>query len=254
MFRIYPGGVMTQTERTRFTILIILLAILIVFGILIDRFRSRGGVGADILGTIQNQAVAIFKDADGLEQTSLSDISQLTVSGGVSNLTVNYELEKRPSQAADLDIQFYQPSNDEPVTTVKNKKGEGGSVIAKLKNVPNGVYDITVKPIGFLSRVKGNFPYANGQPTTLEFKGNEESFLWGDIDVSHNDKGDNTINNADWSILVSSWNAEDERADINEDGVVNNVDASVLLKNWGERGRRFRVEFATDAAGAGPEI
>jgi hypothetical protein len=226
---------MTQTERTRFVILIGLLVILVAGAVLINRF-SRARIGADILGTIQNQAVATYKDADGIEQTTLSDISQVTVASGVGTLTMTYQLEGRQNQSTNLDLQLFKPDDDAPLTTVRDKKGDKGSLVTKLQNIPNGTLDFSIKPLGYLSQAKKNIAYNNGGSTTLQY---ETPFLWGDIDVSAGGKGDNTVNNADWSVLVNDWNKDSEKADLNGDGVVNNVDASTLLNNWTKDGDRF---------------
>jgi hypothetical protein len=226
---------MTQTERTRFIILIGLLVILVSTAILISRFR-RAGVGADILGTIQNQAVATYKDVDGIEQTTLSDISQVTVASGIGTLTMNYQLEGRQNQSTNLDLQLYKPENDTPLTTIRDKKGDKGTLITKLQNIPNSTLDFSVKPLGYLSQAKTGINYNNGSSTTLQY---EQPFLWGDIDVSAGGKGDNTVNNADWSVLINDWDKDSKKADLNGDGKVNNVDASAMLRNWTKDGDRF---------------
>lgn len=234
---------MTQTERTRFLILIGLLVILVTTAVVITRF-NRAGVGADILGTIQNQAVATYKDDDGIEQTTLSDISQVTVASGVGTLTLNYQLEGRQNQSSNLDLQLFKPESDSPLTTVRDKKGDKGTLVTKLQNIPNGTLDFSVKPLGYLSQAKKGIAYSNGGSTTLQY---ETAFLWGDIDVSAGGKGDNTINNADWSVLITDWNKSSLKADLNGDGVVNNVDASTMLNNWTKDGDRFDTAQAVTA-------
>lgn len=243
---------MTQAERTRFLILAGLLIVLVIVGLLVNRFRGPG-TEADILGIIQNQAAATYKSQDGLELSSLSDISSVTVSGGVANLTLVYKLEKRDDQGAKLDIQLFRPDDDSPLTTLRDKKGEQGSVFMKLKNIADGNYDITMKPAGFISQVSTKVPYRNSKRTTIDFK---DPFLWGDLDKSHENKGDNKVNNADWAILISQWNIDspDPKVDLNGDGVVNNVDASVLLKNWNKQGQRFLIEEVTEQVTPIPEF
>lgn len=243
---------MTSSERNRFILLIVLLVVLIGVALIINRFRKGGSVGADILGVIQNQAVATFKDLDGInQQPSLSDISSLTVASGKSGVTLTYKLGGRTNQSAKLDIQFFKPEDDAPLTSIKDKNGNQGTLVAKLANIPNGSYDIATKPVNFLSQVVNGVNYANGKPTTIDYP---NPFLWGDIDVSHGGKGDNAINNADWSILVKAWNTADPTSDYNGDGVVNNADATVILNNWNKQGDRFTVEEPTDTTSAPPEL
>lgn len=244
---------MAQTERTRFIILIVLLVVLIVGGVVIIRFRDNAQVGADILGIIQNQAVATYKDSDGLEmQPSLSDISQLTVSGGVANVTANYVLGKRTDQSIKLDFQFLRPNEDVPLVVVPDRNGDQGTLVTKIKNIANGSYDVSIKPLGYLSQTVPNFNYANGKPNIVDYK---EPFRWGDIDVSHNGKGDNKVNNADWAVFVKAWNTDDTKADFNGDGLVNNADASVLLESWNKQGTRFITDIASeDETGTAPEL
>jgi hypothetical protein len=237
---------MTHTERTRFIILTVLLVILVVIGVTVSRLQRQSTVGADVLGVIQNQAAATFKSEDGLEQTTLSDISEVTVSSGVNNLTVNYNLGKRANQNASFDVQFYNSESGQLVTTLFNQNGQNGVIKIKAKNIANGTYDISFKPVGFLSQSKKAVAYTNGTPQTLDFP---TVFKWGDIDVSHAGKGDNVINNADWAVLVGSFNESSDKADYNADGVVNNVDASVMLANWGPPGEQFDVNVdATPSA------
>lgn len=243
---------MTQTERNRFTILIVTLIVLVVGGILLGRFRSKTEVGADILGVIQNQAVATYTDADGVAmQPSLSDISQVTVSGGVGNVTINYNLGKRANQSAKLDVQFYKANEDVPLVTFNDKNGDQGSIVTKLKNVPNGQYDVSIKPVSYLSQVVKNFNFANGKANIVDFA---EPFPWGDIDVSHNNKGDNKVNNADWAVFIKSWNTPEEKADYNGDGIVNNADAVVLLNNWNKQGQRFDINQINAVETPVPEL
>lgn len=240
---------MTHTERTRFIILFVLLVLLIGLGVLVNRFQQRGSVGADALGQIQNQAVATFKDDDGIEQTSLSEVNSLRVLPGNTRLVLNYNLGKRSSQNAQFDVQFFNTNSGQLLTTLRGLNGQQGVVRSEAKNVPNGTYDISAKPTHFLSQSKKGIAYSNGTPTTIDF---EKVFKWGDIDVSHNGKGDNVINNADWARLVAAWGSTDQNllnvADYNGDGHVNNVDASVLLGNWGPPGEQFQVEAAEEAS------
>lgn len=244
---------MTHTERTRFIILLVLVIVLIGLGIVVNRAR-QGTVGADTLGVMLNQAVATYKSDDGLEFTNLSDVSRLEVQGGDTRLVTNYKLGKRSNQNADIDIQFFNTDNGQLITTLRGLKGQQGVVRVRAKNIPNAIYDISVKPLGFLSQSKREVPYENGTPTTVDFP---EIFKWGDIDVSHNGKGDNVINNADWARMVAAWNGADQElvsvADYNGDGHVNNVDASVLLANWGPPGELFQVEDTIDDADI-PEV
>lgn len=241
---------MTHTERTRFIILTVLLVILVVIGVTVNRIQRQSTVGADELGAIENQAAATFKSEDGIEQTTLSDISRVTVSSGVNNLTVNYNLGKRADQNAKFDVQFYVGDSGQLLTTLFAQNGQAGIMRIKAKNIANGTYDISFKPIGFLSQAKKAVAYTNGTPQTLDFP---TVFKWGDIDVSHNDKGDNVINNADWAVLVGAFNASSDKADYNADGVVNNVDASVMLNNWGPPGEQFDVS-ADATPSAPPEL
>ncbi len=242
---------MTQSEKRRFVFLVVLLLILVVAGVVIARFRTQGSASADVLGVIQNQAVATYKDGDGVDMdTTLSDISQLTVSSGVGNLTVNYSLGKRANQSVKLDLQLFKPSEDAPFTRVADKNGDAGSLVTKLKNIANGSYDVSLKPQDFLSQTVPNFPYQNGKSNIVDYK---DAFRWGDIDVSHNNKGDNKINNADWAVFIKNWNTDNEKADYNGDSVINNADASVLLESWNKQGGRFVVD-EVDAAAAIPEL
>lgn len=240
---------MTHTERTRFIILFIVVLVLIGLGFVVNRLQREGSVGADILGEIHNQAVATFKSDDGLEFTTLSDVSKLQVSGGETRLSITYKLGNRPNQNAKFDIQFFNAESGELITTLRDLNGQQGVVKVTAKNIPNGIYDISVKPVGFLSQSRRDVTYSNGVPTTVNF---EKDFGWGDIDVSHNGKGDNIINNADWARLLSAWGEADQdllaTTDYNGDGRVNNVDASVMLANWGPPGEQFVVEAATDQA------
>lgn len=243
---------MTQTERNRFTILVIILIVLVVAGIGIAQFRRRSEVGADILGVIQNQAVATYTDPDGIPmQQSLSDISQLTVSGGVGTVKFSYSLGKQENQNAIFDIQFYRPSEDEALTIFNDKKGESGFISAKLNNIPNGAYDIALKPVGYLSQVLSSYNYSNGKVNAADVK---DPFLWGDIDISHNDKGDDKVNSADWAILVKHWNTDNAKADYNGDGKINSLDAAVLLGNWNKQGTRFDTNQVNEAAAVAPEL
>ncbi len=235
---------MTQREKTRFIVLTVILVILVVAGLSINRFIRKTSVGADLLGEIQNQAVATYTDADGLDMPlSLSNISRVQVSSGTNNIAASYTLEKRQSQTALFDVQFYRAGDDSPLTTVRDKKGESGTLSTTLKNIPNGRYDITIKPLGFLSAVVFDFAYVNGQRAILEYK---DPFLWGDIDKSNNNKGDNVVNNADWFEIVSNWGNDYPKADLNGDGTINNVDASVMLANWGKEGSRFTSVVTTN--------
>lgn len=234
---------MQHREKRRFFILIILLVLIVGAAAFLARYRGSSGVGADVIGQIHNQAVATYSDDAGIEQTTLSDVSKLTVSTGSSNLTIKYSLGRRDNQNAIFDIQFFGTQSGELVTTLRDQRGQGGLIRLKSKNIPDGVYDIAIKPAGFLSQAKRQVSYANGQPLTIDFP---DAFKWGDIDASRNGKGDNVINNADWSILVGAWNQSDERADYNADGVVNNAEAGILLRNWGPPGEQF--DAAADAA------
>lgn len=242
---------MTQTERNRFTILAIVLIVVVVAGIIIAQFRSRSEVGADILGIIQNQAVATYTDPDGVAmEPTLSDISQLTVSGGVGKVTLQYQLGKRVNQSTPVDIQFYRLSEKDPFAYFVDENGEDGSVETTLKNVPNDQYDISAKPLYYLSQSVKSFAFKNGGTQNLvEYK---NPFLWGDIDVSNNGRGDNKINTADWSVLLSAWDTADPKADFNADGVVNSADASVMLGNWDKTGEQFKSNIVDDSASQEP--
>lgn len=241
---------MNPTERTRFIILSVILVILVVVGLTVNRLKQDTEVGADVLGVIQNQAAATFKSEDGLEQTTLSDISEVTVSSGVNNLTINYNLGKRANQNVKFDSQFYNIDSGQLLTTLIDQNGQNGILKIKAKNIANGSYDISFKPIGFLSQAKKAVAYANGTPQTIDFP---NVFKWGDIDVSRNGKGDNVINNADWAVLISAFNQSSEKADYNADGIVNNIDASIMLANWGPPGEQFDVTADTTPS-APPEL
>lgn len=235
---------MTQREKSRFIILTVILVVLVIAGLSINRFIRNSRVGADLLGEIQNQAVATYKDADGLDMPlSLSNISRVQVSSGTNNIAASYNLEKKQTQSGLFDIQFYRAGDDEPLTTIRDKKGEAGTLATKLKNIPNGRYDISIKPQGYLSQVIYDYPYINGQRAVLDYK---DPFLWGDINKKGNRIGDNIVNNFDWNVLIAAWGASDELADINGDGTVNNVDAGVMLANWGKEGLRFTEVVNTD--------
>lgn len=234
---------MEQRQRRRFFILMLLLVVIVGVAAFITRYQGKTGVGADVLGVIDNQAVATFSDDAGIEQTTLSDVSRLTVSGGVNNLTLTYSLGRRENQNATFDIQFFGTQSGQLVTTLRDQRGQSGSIRIKAKNIPDGVYDIAIKPAGFLSQAKRQVSYANGQPLTIDFP---DAFKWGDIDVSRNGKGDNIINNADWSVLIRAWNTDDVQSDYNADSVVNNAEAGILLRNWGPPGEQF--DAAADAA------
>ncbi len=242
---------MTHTERTRFIILIILLILLIALGFAVNRFQSRSRVGADVLGIIDNQAAATFESSDGIQFTSLSDISHLTVSSGVNNLVISYSLGSRVNQNAKFDIQFFHNSSGQLVATLRDLSGQNGVLKAQAKNIPNGTYDIAVKPIGYLSQAKKAVAYANGTPTTLDFT---TPFAWGDIDSSHAGRGDNIVNNADWAILLAAFNGNSPLADYNADGIVNGIDASVMLANWGPPGERFQSESLDATPSAPPQL
>lgn len=233
---------MTQTERTRFTILIAVLAVLVVAGVLVQRARNSK-VGADILGVIRNQAVATYSDKDGNKmEATLSDQSELIVASGTNNLTINYKLDKRTAQAAVLDIEIFRPGDDAPLLVLTSKKGDNGTLLMRVKNLANGSYDIAVKPRGYLSQVVTAVNYQNGTPVVVDFK---DPFLWGDIDVTHDgrgDNGDNMVNVFDWTVLTNAWDTADAKADFNGDGAVNSLDAGILSANWGKQGARFDVD------------
>lgn len=239
---------MTQTERNRFTILIVVLIILVIAGVVIAQFRKRSSVGADTpLGQILNQAVATYSDPDGIPMDmTLSSISQIAVYSGEGQMTVNYTLAKRTNQTIALDLQVWQQNQKYPFAVFNDENGDQGTVATTLKNVPDGQYDVSAKPFGYLSQVVKAFPFKNGkgQENLVEYK---DGFLWGDIDVSNNGKGDNKINNADWSVLLKAWDTDDAKADFNADGIVNNADASILLTNWDKSGTQFRNDRLTTA-------
>jgi hypothetical protein len=241
---------MTQTERNRFTILTIILIVLVIAGIGVAQFRKRSEVGADVaLGQILNQAVATYSDPDGIPmELSLSSISQLTVTGGEGKLTLNYALAKRVNQNIPIDIQVWQQSQKSPFAVFNDESGEEGTVSTTLKNVANGQYDISAKPFGYLSQSARATQFTNGKAeNVVEYK---DGFLWGDIDVSNQGRGDNKINNADWSVLLKAWDTDDAKADFNADGIVNNADASVLLGNWDKSGVQFKNDRTTEDASA----
>lgn len=245
---------MTQKERTRFIILLVLLVLIVGLAFLVNVYQRRSEVGADILGEMQNQAVATYKTDDGLELTNLSTISKIRVSSGNNRLTALYKLGKRKDQNGLFDIQFYNTDSGELVATVPKVKGQQGTFRLRANSIPNGIYDISAKPLGYLSQAKRSISYSNGSPVAIEY---DKVFAWGDIDVSHGGKGDNVINNADWSQLILAWGSDNAqavaRADYNSDGVVNNVDASVMLANWGPPGELFEVSDTTEELAAPPE-
>lgn len=236
---------MEQRQRRRFIILMLLLLVIVGAAVFITKYQGQSKVGADVLGVIDNQAVATFSDEAGIEQTTLSNVSRLSVSGGVNKITLTYSLGRRSNQNAAFDIQFFATQSGQLVTTLRDQRGQSGIIKIQAKNIPDGVYDIAIKPAGFLSQAKRQVSYANGQPVTVDFP---DAFKWGDIDVSRNGKGDNVINNADWSVLIGAWNGSDEKADYNADGVVNNAEAGILLRHWGPPGEQF--DAAADAAEA----
>lgn len=242
---------MTRPERNRFIILVVLLIILVAVGLAVNRLRNNSLVGADVIGVLQNQAAATFKSDDGLELTTLSDISQLTVSTGVNKLTVNYNLGKRPNQNSKFAIQFFPSDSGQLLTTLRDQNGQAGILRVKATNIPDNTYDISFKPLYFLSQSRKSVAYANNQPATIDFS---QPFKWGDIDASHNGEGDNEVNNADWAKLVAAWNTGDTKADYNGDGEVNNADAAVMLANWGPPGEQFQVEALNAEPSAPPEL
>ncbi len=241
---------MTQTERTRFTILIVLLVLLVAAGLFLTKFRREGNVGASTLGVIENQAVSTFTSKDGIELTSLSNVSRINVGSGNNTLVINYSLGDRPNQNAVMDIQFFVSQNNQLRSSLSQQQGQGNKLKANLQeqqgkggnlrvtaeSIPNSTYHIAVKPVDFLSQAKYDVPYENGKTAVIDFP---EPFRWGDINEGQQD---NVVNNADWSILVSAWNTGDTKTDYNADGVVNNVDASVMLNNWGTPGEQFSVK------------
>lgn len=242
---------MTRTERNRFIVLVILLIALVVISLLVNRFRGQSPIGADVIGILQNQAAATFKSDDGLELTSLSDISQLTVSTGVNRLTVNYNLGKRPNQNSKFAAQFFGSDSGQLITTLRDQNGQAGILRVKATNIPDGSYDISFKPLYFLSQSKPAIGYANNQPAVLDFA---QPFKWGDIDPSHGGLGDNEVNNADWVRLVAAWNTGDTLADYNGDGEVNNADAVEMLSNWGPPGEQFDPAALDVEASSPPEL
>lgn len=244
---------MTQSERNRFIILIVLLVLLVGISYAVNRYQRRGEVGASVLGTIANQAVATFKTADGLELTNLSTISELRVSTPSNRLTVNYELGgSRPNQGGKFAIQFYRSDNGQLLTTIPNQKGQPGGqgkglLRVQAKNIPNAVYDISVKPQYYLSQAKKNIAYFGGQTLVVDY---EEPFKWGDIGPNE----DNIINNADYAVLSNAWNQASDVADVNADGIVNNFDLGVMLNGWGPPGDLFQIEaLASELPVAPPE-
>lgn len=245
---------MTQSERRRFTILVIILLVLGGIAVYLNRFRPRTELGADTLGEIQNQAVATFNDGEGNNQTTLSDISKVRVTSGSSDLSMIYKLQGTDKQQnATFAIQLFKPNSDTPLTTVPSKRGEAGRVTTTLKNIPNGTYDFAAKPVGFLAQAVLNYPFVNGQATQIEFK---EPFPWGDINrppANPDQVGDGIVNSADWSELVNKWQQQSDLADFNGDGVVNSADASVMLNNWMKTDQRFVAAQRRAAATPVPE-
>ncbi len=244
---------MTHTERTRFIILIILLILLVGIGFAVQQARKSGKVGADLLGEIKNQAVASFKDKDGNEmEPTLSDESSLLVASGKNQVTITYKLQSVPNQQgqsesvqnqnADIDVEIYRVGEDKPLVTYINKKGQNGTLFMNVLNLANGTYHFAIKPKHHLAQRVENVSYTNGTPVVIDFK---DPFLWGDIDITHDgkgDNGDNKINSLDWTILANAWASSEEKTDWNGDGTTNSLDAAILLSNWGKPAGIFDVD------------
>jgi len=244
---------MTRAERNRFVILVLLLIVLVAVALLVNRLRNNNLIGADVIGVLQNQAAATFKSDDGLELTTLSSISELSVSTGVNKLTVNYNLGRRANQNSKFAVQFFPSDSGQLLTTITNQNGQAGILRVKATSIPDGTYDISFKPLYYLSQSKKSVAYANNSPATLDFTA---PFKWGDIAPArpNGDAGDNEVNSADWAKFVGAWNTSDAVADYNADGEVNSADAVVLLANWGPPGEQFEPAALDVEPSAPPEL
>ncbi|TSC66559.1 MAG: hypothetical protein CEO22_37 [Candidatus Berkelbacteria bacterium Gr01-1014_85] len=231
---------MTRSERLRLVTWLIVLALLIGAALFLNRFQRQGGASADILGTIANQAVAIYQSDDGTSESVLSDISTLTVASGSSTATINYKLEGRQDLTIAGVLQLFRAEADSPLLTLKNLKASNGSLIKKLANLPNGSYDFTFKPNCFISQTLTNVPFNNGQGTKVSFT---TPFLYGDLNGNDGDRGDNVINSLDYAVLLQLFNSEVASCvDANTDLVINTLDLSALLANFGVSGQRYSLD------------
>ena len=63
---------------------------------------------------------------------------------------------------------------------------------------------------------------------------------------------DNIVNQADFNIMISSWNsAAKPKADINQDGIVNSVDLGILMSQYGSTTFVYNYDIVVVGAGTG---
>ncbi|MCS7272690.1 MAG: carboxypeptidase regulatory-like domain-containing protein [Fimbriimonadales bacterium] len=102
--------------------------------------------------------------------------------------------------------------------------GDSGAFV--VPNVPNGTYNIWIKPRGWLASLTNGITIPNLLPI---------AFLSG----AHGDvNDDNVINNADLLEILFNFGQSGSNlaADLNYDGSVNNADLLIVLFNFGQQG------------------
>jgi len=132
------------------------------------------------------------------------------------------------NQDIQAQIKLFNSTTGQNVYTVETKTNDKGIVTLPIENIPEGIYDISVKTISHLRNTTKSVPLT--WPTSkIDLSKNKSIILKaGDVNQTY---GDNFVNGMDYSVIANKIYSTDKKTDLNRDNIVNGIDFAITTTN-----------------------